>query len=356
MARRTRVLAIDGGGIRGIIPATVLVELERLCGAPTNQLFDLIAGTSTGGIIALGLTKPGPSGGPTYSAADTLALYVEHGREIFPGGGPQTFEQKLFGGRGIAGLLNPGRATRDSGQRLGAPFGGNPRFAGNARYDRSGLEVLLREHFGDTKLSEALTPVLITSYDMRRREAVIFDSVEGALGNGPNPTMAEVALATSAGPTYFSPVQLTADSMDRILVDGGVVANNPALIGFAAANGKADGDVVVISLGTGARSPDSPEMVTLESVNTRNWIEVAASILKIAFDGSSQLTDRILAQLLPPANGQERYWRFQATLTTANSAMDDVSAANLAALRAEGDLLVAARGEDLARIAEMLRD
>jgi uncharacterized protein len=350
----TRVLAIDGGGIRGIIPAKVLIEVERLCGAPTHELFDLIAGTSTGGIIALGLTKPDPSGRPTYSATDTLRLYVEHAREIFPGGGPPSLEQRIFGGRGIAGWSNPFRVMHDSAQRAGAPFGGNARFAGNARYDRSGLEVLLVEHFGDTKISEALTPLLITSYDMRRHEPVIFDSVEAAAGTGPNPTMAEAALATSAGPTYFPPLALSSGGTDRILVDGGVVANNPAMAGFAAARAKSNEDPLVISLGTGARAPDSPDAVTLESVRTRNWVEVAAGILKISFDGSSQLTDRVLTQLLPAIDGRPRYWRFQATLTRANPAMDDVSAENIAALVEEGDRLVSERSADLVRVAEQL--
>jgi hypothetical protein len=354
MANQFRVLAIDGGGIRGIIPARVLVELERLCAAPTHKLFDLIAGTSTGGIIALGLTRPGPSAAPMYTAAETLALYVQHGGDIFPGGSPPTLGQRLLGSRGLTGWLNPMRVMRDSGQRAGAPFGGNPRFAGNARYDRSGLEALLNEHFGDAKLSDALTRVLITSYDMRYREPVIFDSLGAASMGGTNPRMAEAALATSAGPTYLPPLELMAGGVERILVDGGVVANNPAMAGFAAARATFSDEIVVVSLGTGAKAAEAPDAVTLETVSTKNWVEVAAGILKIAFDGSSQLTDRILAQLLPGTGSEQRYWRFQATLTQANPAMDDVSAANIAALSAEGDRLVAERSADLQRVAPVL--
>jgi predicted acylesterase/phospholipase RssA len=82
----TRVLAIDGGGIRGIIPARVLVALEQRAGRRTAELFDVLAGTSMGGILALGLTVPGEPDRPRYSAEKLLSLYELNGQEIFPGG------------------------------------------------------------------------------------------------------------------------------------------------------------------------------------------------------------------------------------------------------------------------------
>ena len=78
-----KILSIDGGGIRGIIPAIVLEELERTTGKPISTLFDLIAGTSTGGILALGLTRPGPDGAAKYSAGDLVGLYRREGQRIF---------------------------------------------------------------------------------------------------------------------------------------------------------------------------------------------------------------------------------------------------------------------------------
>ena len=80
------ILSIDGGGIRGIIPAAILVELaKRLEGLPLHQAFDMIAGTSTGGIIAAGLKCPAPDAEETAggTAADLLALYVDHGGQTF---------------------------------------------------------------------------------------------------------------------------------------------------------------------------------------------------------------------------------------------------------------------------------
>src|SRR3954454_6021277 len=78
-----RILAIDGGGVRGLIPAVVLADLERRTGRRTAEMFDLIAGTSTGGILACGRTRPGETGPPACTAADLMALYDSEGPEIF---------------------------------------------------------------------------------------------------------------------------------------------------------------------------------------------------------------------------------------------------------------------------------
>lgn len=81
--RRYGVLAIDGGGIRGVIAAAVVEEIEWRIGRRTAEQFDLVAGTSTGGIIALGVTKPNANREPGYSAKELAGLYRDHGGEIF---------------------------------------------------------------------------------------------------------------------------------------------------------------------------------------------------------------------------------------------------------------------------------
>ena len=94
MAPAFKVLAVDGGGIRGIIPALVLAEIEARTKRPISELFDLVAGTSTGGIIALGLVKPGADGKAEKSATDIVNIYRQTGTKIFP----QTFLQGLHVG------------------------------------------------------------------------------------------------------------------------------------------------------------------------------------------------------------------------------------------------------------------
>ena len=98
MAKRMNILSIDGGGIRGIIPAIVLAEIEKNTGSKIANLFDLIAGTSTGGILALGLTRPGNDSTPQYSASDLVTLYEEEGRNVFSRSTSQLIKSHEFSG------------------------------------------------------------------------------------------------------------------------------------------------------------------------------------------------------------------------------------------------------------------
>src|SRR4051812_31568450 len=177
---RTRysVLAIDGGGIRGIIPARVLQEIEERLGRPVSELFDLVAGTSTGGILALGLAKPAPGGGADYSAADLLGLYVDHGEEIFP----PSLWPKI---RSLGGMVD-------------------------VRYPAGPIEALMKDRFGDTMLSEALTDVVIPSYDLSAPGPFFFKRSYAREKDSWNVEMWKAARATSAAPTYLEPAQLPA--------------------------------------------------------------------------------------------------------------------------------------------------
>src|SRR5215211_3541103 len=128
-----KLLAIDGGGIRGIIPAMVLSEIEKRTGKPISGLFDLIAGTSTGGILALGLAKPGDDGKPQYTAEKLINLYETEGGRIF---------------------------SRPIWHRLHAV--GN---LAEEKYPSKGIEEVSREYLGNARRAEALTEVLVTAYE-----------------------------------------------------------------------------------------------------------------------------------------------------------------------------------------------
>jgi patatin-like phospholipase/acyl hydrolase len=346
-----RVLAIDGGGIRGIIPGTVLRRLEELCGgARIAELFDLIAGTSTGGILALGLTVPGSDGRPRYSAGELQQLYAGEGAEIFPGGGKPTWKQRLLGPSGGKNFF---RDLWGASQRAGAPFGGNPLYEGNARYFATGLEEMLARYLGDVPLGSALRDVVVTSYDMSAGTVVLFRSWEYA--GQATPLMRDVARATSAGPTYFSPARLTIGGQERVLIDGGVAANNPAMVGLMSAMQRNPGrPAVVVSLGTGTKDRVSPKDATYDAVRSRNWLKVGTGLMHTMMDGTSDLQDRLLLDLLSPQGQPERYWRFQADLGACNFAMDDASTTNVACLRQVGELLAAERDAELRALSALL--
>lgn len=287
------MLAIDGGGIRGIIPAMVLAEIEKRTNKPISELFQLIAGTSTGGIITLGLTKPDSKGKPQYKASDLVELYQREGKQIF-----------------ARSLVHRFRALD---------------FILREKYPARGIESVLRKYFAETRLKEALTEVLITAYDTESRDSWFFKSIKAKDHNHPEADflMRDVARATSAAPTYFSPAKLKSHTMVDYysLIDGGVFANNPAMCAYVEAINRyreIPEDILVLSLGTGELTRPLPY------VKVKHWgVRWAQPILNIVFDGVSDTVDYQLRQLLRSGeDGKERYYRFQVRLEPDNDQMD----------------------------------
>jgi predicted acylesterase/phospholipase RssA len=319
-----RVLSIDGGGIRGLIPAVVLTAIEERCGRAIADMFDLVAGTSTGGILALALTCPGEGGRPRFSARELIRLYEEDGPKIFH--------------------RSPVRSVLTLGGFL------------DKRYSNTALKESLYGHLGDTRLSEALTPVVVTAYEIRRRDAFFFRSAR-ATGEQPAPQrpeaydfpMAGVALATSAAPTYFEPVELESAAGESFaLIDGGVFATNPGMCAYADLRRTGPvGDVVFVSLGTGTQTAAHG----IDPRRARHWGQLGwvRPVIDVIFDGVSDAVEFELEQLLG-----ERYIRFQADLTKASEALDDASPGNLRRLREQGDELVAQKSAEIDALCAML--
>jgi patatin-like phospholipase/acyl hydrolase len=305
-----KILAIDGGGIRGLIPAIVLADLERRTGRRTAEMFDLIAGTSTGGILACGLTRPGDGGAPVFSAADLIGLYESEGPEIFHRSLLKRIES-------VDGYVDE-------------------------RYDDIGLNAALRRYLDGTRLSEAVTDLFITAYEIERREAFFFRSSRARTDPTYDFSFVDTARATSAAPTYFEPVRVSD------VAGAASYALNPAMCAFAelAAGGRRDEIELVVSLGTGSHTRRLP----FEDVRGWGQLEWARPLVDVVFDGVAQTVDFELGQL----RGPERYVRFQTRLTEASDDLDDAGDRNLEALRREGSRLVEERAADLERVAGLL--
>jgi patatin-like phospholipase/acyl hydrolase len=328
MAELLTVLAIDGGGIRGIIPATVLTEIETRTGKRTAELFDLVAGTSTGGILALGCVKPGSDGGSQYAASDLAELYEREGHHIF--------DRSLW--HELVDLDN-----------LAGP-----------KYPRQGIEAVLEQYFGDAKLSEAVTETLVTSYELETREPWFFARHKAR----ENPSeddfpMRFVARATSAAPTYFEPEEVSNMHPHGGLIDGGVYANNPAMCAYVETKklqetgqfNRQIEEVLVVSLGTGQHTRPI-HYAAAEDWGLARW---AKPILDVVFDGVSDTVDHQMTILCKESDaGDPRYYRFQTELTLGSDDLDDTSAANMNALKQQANELVEAKANDLDRLCREL--
>jgi uncharacterized protein len=307
-----RILAIDGGGIRGIIPAIVLGALEERTGRPTADLFDLIAGTSTGGILACSLTVPGDLGRPRFPASELVGLYETEG---------------------------PAIVERSLGKRITSLEG-----LIDERYDAKPLREALGRYLGHARLQEAVTPILVPAYELEGRAPFFFRSERAVIDpDDYDFAMVDVAHATSAAPTYWEPLRIGPYS----LVDGGVYAANPAMCAWAEAKAQdPDLDAVMVSLGTGVLTRP------IHHDDAAGWglLEWARPIIDVVFDGASDTVDYQLRQVI----GEDRHFRFQTELELASDDLDDASEANLKYLRSEAEQILRDQAADLERLLPLL--
>ncbi len=306
------VLAIDGGGIRGIIPATILAELEKRLGKRIHETFDLIAGTSTGGIIAVAIGA-GANNGEPYAPADLVRLYVDNG--------PAIFHKTLF--TSVENWVRP-------------------------KYSPKALEEILLKFFGDTELRSARVPLLIGSYDVENQLPFFFKSQRIAKNPNYNWKLREVARATSAAPTFFPPIQMKNDYHESYtLVDGGVCINNPAMAAYAEARHiYGDADYLVISIGTGDRH-DGLKFDMVKNWGLAQW---ARRIPAVFMDSTTEAADQELYFIL----GRDRNFRLQAKLVKAANEMDCVTAANMQALQEDAQDCLSEQSDRFEQLCSLL--
>ncbi|KFK30329.1 hypothetical protein AALP_AA7G247700 [Arabis alpina] len=252
------ILSIDGGGIRGIIPGTILAylesQLQELDGEEARLVdyFDVISGTSTGGLIVAMLTAEDKEdkgsdhsrrrNRPLFAAKEIVPFYLNHSPRIFPQP------------RGMCSWV-------DTIVRL----------VRGPKYNGKYLHNLIEGFLGDTKLSESLTHVVIPCFDIKKLQPVIFSSYKTVNNQVIDAKVSDICISTSAAPTYFPAYQFTNEDHEGNkhefnLIDGGIAANNPTICAIAEVTKQiikknpAMGDIspldytrfVVISLGTGS--------------------------------------------------------------------------------------------------------
>ncbi len=297
----------------------VLARIEQLTNRPIAQLFDLVAGTSTGGILALGLTIPKFSGRPLYRAQEFVSMFEREG--------PRIFSRSL-----VRTLL-----TTDS--------------LFWKKYSSQGIEQVLREYFGDSRLRDAVTDVLIPSYEIQRRFPFFFKSTSARCRPDYDFPARDIARATSAAPSYFDPMRIpTGTNSDHYtLIDGGVFANNPAACALVEAQATLPhpGGYLVVSLGTGSLMRTLP-LGLARYWGSARWIK---PLLDAIFDGVSSTVDFQLRQLLPTG-----YYRFQpAHSGRGNHSLDNTSRRNIAALKSLANCMLEERSADLEVLCDTLK-
>lgn len=341
MSKKIRILSLDGGGIRGIITCVILKYIEEQLqkldnpNAKIGDYFDLIAGTSTGGILASILLFPDNDNKAKYSVETALDLYAKKGETIFN----VSFWQHIIN-----------------------PFG-----LFSEKISQRALEKQLEEVFGNLELKNFIKPSLITSYDIFHRKAKFFTSHE-ASSNLENFYVKDVCRATAAAPTYFEPAKIKSlYGQEFTLIDGGVYANNPALCAYAEARkiefskllnnpSKPDfptiSDMMIVSVGTGeVLKPYTFKQ--FENAGKVKWIQPLIDILLSANVETTDYHVRKMYETLGSRNAKN-YHRLMPSLKNASSEMDDVSAKNIYELIQAGLAYVDQNRKELNEIAKKL--
>ena len=301
----TRVLSIDGGGVRGLVPALILAEIERRTGRPIYEHFDLVVGTSTGAILALGLTRPSNADArkPAFAADDLVDLYRRHAASIFP-----------------SSFVSIGNL-----RRLFRP-----------KFELENVESIFRAYFEDVKLMEALTNLAIPAYEIEEKSRLWFQTITSADGSV---LMRDLVRGATAAPTYFStarfavPAYLSSKGYFA-LVDGAIFANNPVpeayLFGRSLRGGE-DKSMLLLSIGTG-RSARNYTFAETWSWGLLGWME---PLLEVIF--SDPATERWPRYW---RDGPSNFLRLQAELGSVPIELDDSSSQAIQRLEASAAAVI----------------
>jgi len=297
-----RVLSIDGGGVRGVIPAVILEKIEEEVGKPAVEIFDMVVGSSTGGILALGLAAPNQQGRPVVSAKGAVNQYINQCHNIF-------CSSLLHWVKNIGGLIGP-------------------------RYDSSGIERMLREQLGDTKLSEALIPTIITGYHIAGHSGIEFSSVEAKTYPADKDClMRQIGMATAAAPVYFDAVDIDFNwGTMRAVTDGSLYAHNPSLIAYVNAKRLFPNKrIEIYSLGTGVITPEDLS----SQLKGRGLVHWLAPIIDHIQIGGTDADNAILHRLLNE-DGEENFFRLNVQVDKAHNSIDGTTPENLLYLYQQG--------------------
>ncbi|KAG5593785.1 hypothetical protein H5410_035017 [Solanum commersonii] len=317
------VLSIDGGGIRGIIPGTLLAFLESKLqeidgpNARIADYFDVVAGTSTGGLITTMLTAPNRDNRPLYEAKDISSFYMEHCPHIFPQSRRKNFVHN------IAHL-----------------FGG-------PKYDGEYLRLLVDSILGNLTIKQMLTHTVIPAFDIKRLQPIIFTTVDGRANGLKDALLSDICLSTSAAPTYF-PVHYfeTRDSAGRIhtfdLIDGGVAANNPTLMAITHISKEimmgslkyeemetmGSKKMLVLSLGTGiGKHQGKYNAASASKWGLLGWVynNGDSPIIDVYSDASADMVDIHVSTMFQTLHNGKNYLRIQDDNLIGDAASMDIA-------------------------------
>ena len=333
------VLSIDGGGVRGVVPARLLQEIEERTGKPIAELFDMVGGTSTGAILAAGLTVPDDvnPAKPRHSALELKNFYHTLSPKIFP--------ELRF------------KSIR--------------KLSSSALYDPKPLEDALHEKLGDAKMKDALTHLLIPATDIKNFRPVWITYIKGQKDTSPegwsSMLMKDAVRASTTAPTYFPAKYYETqphDDMPNVthrhaLIDGGFFAGNcmRRMLTQARKLAPPDAEIVVVHLGTGnIENTLSPAefnklgpigMISKSNGNLLLSLVINMSLMDVANDMKDEIGDRFISF--------DGIIDEEGNPNDPAASMDDASPANLKLLEKFAERIIRENNDEMDRLCEILK-
>jgi len=302
-----RILAIDGGGIKGTVEAVLMNEIERRTGKSIAELFHVVSGSSTGGILAAGLTMKNKDGAPAFTASQTVDLYLNNAKKIFS----RSVFHSLFSFFGLMGPL----------------------------YSHYGIEEVFETSFQDKKLTDVCTNLMLTGFDADLGVPILFKSWEAKAESQENYYLKDLLRATSAAPTYFSPALISSlDGNQKTVIDGALPYSSPALSAFLEAKMlyPSATEFIVVSIGI-TKNNRSLKQYDLANWGILNWAkQITSTLLK----GSVDTVDYYLQMLAKTSTEPIDYYRFNVNMEKELDAIDRVDDAHLEKLIAKGQQII----------------
>lgn len=299
-----RILAIDGGGIYGILPAHVMRYLEEKTGKHSTELFDVMMGTSTGALLNVLLNVPDRKGNPKYTAQQALDIYNDDGKFIFY----SPWYHRILTLNGLIG----------------------PKYMTTARYK------IFRKYLGKVLFDKLINNVVIPVYDVKNKAPLLFYNWKGETESSDNFTSAELLMGAVSPPGFFPSVVFGSHNNRYVLADGALFVNSPVLAALLIAmkiypNKK----YILVSLGTG--SPRGEKEVTSKEIVDWGDIQWGGDILEAFLGGGDKFNNMLVGRTFPfPVE----YYRFTTEVNPIDRRIDNIAPWNIARLNKEAEKMI----------------
>ncbi|AHX03959.1 patatin-like phospholipase family protein [Ehrlichia chaffeensis str. Heartland] len=302
------ILSIDGGGVRGIVAATILQEIEKRINKPLSKIFDLVSGSSVGSLVGGALCLKNADGMPRYNTRDLLDLMLKYSGKIFSNSAARNAFALIFG----------------------------------PKYSDKNLNSVLKEIFGDVAMKDLMTNFIVPSYDLCSNQTVMFRSW---VDKYHDIKVSDVTRGAVAAPTYFTPKKIIVEGKKTLLIDSSIVCNNPIIAAYAGAQVLYPNEkLCCLSVGCGTVNKDFSDL-------QNSLLYWSSKILFVIIDAGLDAIDYQMARLV---KGEDTYCRISGDIIYSTCDFSDASPGNIQNVQKDAQKIVQENEKNINDFCEVL--